>query len=62
MDKLKVGDKIFWRWKNEKGYTQEEVFGIDGNLVSFDEPYRYRQTWIDINDIDYRHQSTSEKV
>ena len=57
--KFTKGQVIFWRWKRGKdvgysAYHKEEITGVSGDLVTFDNEYSSAQTWVDTNEMNIK--------
>lgn len=56
---MKAGQRIFWRWKRQKGagysgYTEEVIKAVRGDLITFDDEFRFNRTWLDIKEMDIK--------
>lgn len=51
---MKIGDKIFWRWKeHKKAYDEGIIVGVNQSLIAIGRSqYSEARNWLDVNELD----------
>ena len=51
---MKIGEKIFWRWKeHKKAYDEGVIVGVNQNLIAIgSDKYCGVRNWLDVNELD----------
>ena len=50
---MKVGDRVFWRWKSKgTSYSDNVITGINNGLLTFSSKYSDYKFWLDIKELD----------